>query len=402
MSLLMPPKTSAITGLVILLVGLWLPFFARFLEALKQYKTAIRSARSLRQELAARRGLRVSYARLTGLAFVLLGAVMLIAPLVSHWRDILPKPQSGDHSLVTISIESKPSGSGALPGALPGTPIDSRPPGSPPADYSTAIMVVALLLAGATLLFLGAQSRRFVPACAGSLLLLTGLTSSIKNEFKLDKLFGIEKVELNWPADRPQPIHPVFEPIGAVGHFATGCGELLGTHCKLPQTLDYTFKGNTTHDFNELFSAVCSQDDTFFIVGYTDRVPLSPALRRRFESNVGLAQSRAESTKDAILRHCALSGPEKPFLFTLVGGPRDTSEVPDKANPTQLGQDLDRNVGIVWLHDAALDQTRSGPPTPQSSSRRWLVVILVVILILAVFMAWGATRPGENHKTDEN
>jgi hypothetical protein len=378
----------AIVGLVVSAVGLWFLLFVRHEAELNKHDNAIKFPHSYRRELAALRETRMSKGRLNSLTVALIGALLLLVPLILHWTNSFQKPSRDDHSLVTISIESKPS--------------TETPPQPPATDYATAIVEVALFLAGGTLLFLGVRSRKFATTCAGSLLLLTGLTSTIKNEFKLDKVFGIEKVEINWPLAHPQVTNAIFETIGGVGGYSLGCPDpgVSGTYCNnksVENKPSYSLRSHISEKPDELFTAICERADTFFIVGHTDRVPLSHQSSLRFESNVGLAQARAENVGKAILefRVCQNSA-KKPTLYTQVGGPTYTPVVPSRAIPARGGYDADRNVAVIWFHNVPSDLPSGGCFTQESLSRSWLVAILILILVASVVTGLVVSSRGKD------
>jgi len=87
------------------------------------------------------------------------------------------------------------------------------------------------------------------------------------------------------------------------------------------------------------------RDGVILVIGSTDRVPLSPASRGRYESNVGLARARAEWVTEGIIR-CGV--PEEK-LISLVTGPQHT---PDKQQQrersTEFGGDRRVDVWVFW------------------------------------------------------
>jgi hypothetical protein len=80
------------------------------------------------------------------------------------------------------------------------------------------------------------------------------------------------------------------------------------------------------------------------VAGSTDRVPLSAALRRRYESNTGLARARAEKVRERML---ACLGPSAPVL-TVTTGPLHTPALTGSEKPAGAGQDRSVVVWALW------------------------------------------------------
>jgi hypothetical protein len=87
------------------------------------------------------------------------------------------------------------------------------------------------------------------------------------------------------------------------------------------------------------------QDGFLLVVGATDRIPLGPAAKLRYESNFGLARARAEEIKSRIVE-CGVPARR---ILAMVSGPRTTPEresqsIPDSGYP----QDRMVDVWAIW------------------------------------------------------
>jgi outer membrane protein OmpA-like peptidoglycan-associated protein len=89
------------------------------------------------------------------------------------------------------------------------------------------------------------------------------------------------------------------------------------------------------------------QEGLLIVVGATDRTPLGPSARVRYESNFGLARARAEEIKSK-LTPCG-SGIDDSRILAIVTGPRSTPEKKDQ-DETKLGYPKDRMVDVwaIW------------------------------------------------------
>jgi hypothetical protein len=90
------------------------------------------------------------------------------------------------------------------------------------------------------------------------------------------------------------------------------------------------------------------------VIGSADRTPLSLESRRRFDSNVGLANARAEAIKAQLLnrtKHLGEKRISEDAVLTLGSGPRLTPELPSKpvsTNRTEFPEDRRVDVWAVW------------------------------------------------------
>jgi hypothetical protein len=87
------------------------------------------------------------------------------------------------------------------------------------------------------------------------------------------------------------------------------------------------------------------QDAFLLVIGATDRVPLGPAARLRYESNFGLARARAEEIKSRIME-CGVPATK---ILAIVSGPQTTPVRTSQAVP-ESGYPRDRMVEVwaIW------------------------------------------------------
>jgi hypothetical protein len=96
--------------------------------------------------------------------------------------------------------------------------------------------------------------------------------------------------------------------------------------------------------------------DTLMLVGSTDRTPLSPALRRRYESNAGLARARAEAVAQLLMAatdgEAAAHRITRERVMIQIVGPAHTPQQPLPRRPADTCSDpalsADRAVR-VWI-----------------------------------------------------
>lgn len=277
--------------------------------------------------------------------------------------------------------------------------IDSQP-GHPPqalpavlsVNYTPIARVVMLLVVGAALLVVGIRLKSFVPAFAGSTMLLMGLTPTVTNNFKIGEIFKVD-VPSNLAISGPETVTGTrtFRLIGQIMNFAWGCADLEGTDCKFPQSLLFVDASQKPITPEKLFEEVCKENGLVFVVGRTDRVPLRANLRMQYESNVGLAQDRAERVKKAISNFCEGQGLSFPSMVTQVGGPRNTPLIRSKKdqNPTASANGDDRSVELDSIEEAA------GYSVPVRGKKypTWIGIwALFLIVFLAACMALGSTH----------
>jgi hypothetical protein len=99
------------------------------------------------------------------------------------------------------------------------------------------------------------------------------------------------------------------------------------------------------------------------LVGSTDRTPLSPAGRARFESNTGLARARVGTVESCLKLNKTSSdgnGPQ-PEIVRVVSGPSHTTETrdPPEVEKQELGADRKVDVFLVSLATKTNDPVKS-------------------------------------------
>lgn len=88
-----------------------------------------------------------------------------------------------------------------------------------------------------------------------------------------------------------------------------------------------------------------NKEGLLLVIGATDRIPLGPAGRLRYESNFGLARARAEQVKSKIVE-CGIPATR---ILAIVSGPRTTPERKNRPS-VDSGYPEDRmvDVWVVW------------------------------------------------------
>jgi hypothetical protein len=304
----------------------------------------------------------------------------------------------GVEKTITVNCVMPPSASSPISIiGDPGHPSAALPMVSS-VDYTPILRVVVLLVAGAALLVVGVRLKSFVPAFAGSAMLMMGLTPTVTNNFNIGEQFKID-VPLKPRPGTVTGTH-TFKLIGLIMNFAPGCADLEGTHCKFAQSLRFVDASREPITRDTLFEVVCKEKEMVFVVGRTDRVRLGSNLRMQYESNVGLAQDRAESVKKVISNFCADQrgigsqegqGLSFPPLVTQVGGPRNTPLIQSRKDqsPEALANGDDRSVELDSIEEAV----GSSVPVQEKKYPTWIgALALIVIVLLAVCMALGATH----------
>ena len=160
-------------------------------------------------------------------------------------------------------------------------------------------------------------------AAAGSILSASGISGALLKEAKIESIFKFDKLDLNlsWGKGKdgnPAP-NPLFSlnarPIGAISPFIEG-GTIPDPKEISPSQLEEVFK--------QIIKAVDDPSVALVIlVGSADKQPLHGNLRTQFDSNVGLAQARAEWVKTEIIRRDPQAKIRPSFLL-LASGPLRT------------------------------------------------------------------------------
>jgi hypothetical protein len=279
-----------------------------------------------------------------GLALMIVGFMVWAGPWLLNMR---PAGTPARESQPDSRLEPRPN----LPIAGPSSPTIAPPPSSntspqwspPPAGnehlalWAIAAPGIAAMLIGGIVLVV---SRSNWVRAAGAVSLATGLTANgaLIKEVKISEIFKMEnkidKPTLEFELNKRMQQRSEFGPrqLAVLEGFEPGMETL-------PPHMEPAWKGVCTR-----WQQPGSQDrhGLLLVVGSTDRVGLSAAARRRYESNVGLARARAEQVKQALVS-CGIP-PDQ--LMTLVSGPRTTPEQRAASGPDP-GFAQDRSV-VVW------------------------------------------------------
>jgi hypothetical protein len=268
-----------------------------------------------------------------------------------------------------------------------GTSPESQSPG----PYAPSTIWVFLF--GTVLLIIGSFLRNFGVAFVGSLALLVSGAVSLANTFKIDT--KIDTFFKYSPTNSPSPKSPAaalnFVLKGSVRNFNRGCGgiskEAVSADKKcLGQKIQYVDKDKHLIDdeaqaSDKFYKAVCDTKGVLLLIGRTDRSPLLGGLHSRYEANIGLAQARAESVKQALPKDCGSSIP-----ITLAGGPNMTP-----AHPSNRDFPEDRAVDI-----GVFEQVVAASASPQSPPGWWsllgIVLLGIAAIVLIFVLAWRIAK----------
>ncbi len=197
--------------------------------------------------------------------------------------------------------------------------------------WSAMGVTVLITLAGIAMMF--SKGRRVAGvavtvAGAAASSLLGGVRVKLAPNFKMEN-----KAEINpyvqAAINRAGARAPVK--ISDIREFASGHAEITGS---------------MSGDFDrvcEAWEEHSKHGGLLMLVGSTDRTPLMDQARQRYESNAGLARSRAETVKIEIRRRCGVPLQE---VLTSITGPSYTPEH-GKGDPPLKGAPDDRHVE-VW------------------------------------------------------
>jgi flagellar motor protein MotB len=196
------------------------------------------------------------------------------------------------------------------------------------------------LICGITIFVFGIKNKSgWVQAAGIGTIAVSLLTHfSIVREIKFGDLIKLEKPSLS--LSLPVEIEKLdgFGPqrLTALENFPSGEATMDGG-------MQRTIKCEVCNVWSE--GVKVGRNGVILVIGSTDRVPLSPANRHRYESNVGLARARAENVKEEIIR-CGV--PEEK-LISLVTGPRHTPEKEQQSErSTEFGGDRRVDVWAFW------------------------------------------------------
>jgi hypothetical protein len=185
---------------------------------------------------------------------------------------------------------------------------------------------------------------------ATSLCSAAGLTGALFKEVKIDALVKLENPNLNFKLDGrdDRGAHSQFgigaDAIGTIGPFPVGQAALKDDQA------DSAFK-TITESLNK--PSVRDQLAVVMLVGSADRQGLGGAMRSRFDSNVGLAQARAEWVRKQLVARSPDSTRRLHFLL-LTSGPRRTD-----AGMTAKDWQDDRSVEVWALWGGSLNASSS-------------------------------------------
>lgn len=172
----------------------------------------------------------------------------------------------------------------------------------------------------------------------GSLIREVKFGDLLKFETRIDRLADLT---LKLEAQRNEQSR--FEPrlVATISHFAPG-------NAHIPSEM----KSQLTQICGEWKNRNPVQQGRMLqVIGSTDRVPLSASIRRQFESNVGLAQARAEQVKTGLVQ-CGVRSDQ---IMTMVAGPKNTASLPARGVPDGVGDD--RSV-TVWAFGSIASQPK--------------------------------------------
>jgi hypothetical protein len=264
----------------------------------------------------------------------------------SSGRSIDHKQESG----ATRTPVQPPSRGGAV-GSIPGdrtidhkqesgatnSPEPIQPPPSGDAmGLPFGIGAFALVL-GTVLLVVGAKRRDGTLKAVGTVSVLAGLLShaSLIGELKIGDLVRMENPKVDLSANSRASSAIAAERLLVLSGFEPAAAALPQMAERIRRSVCQPLE---TH-------AVAGGKGIIVIIGGTDRVPLSPRAQRRFESNFGLAEARANAARKQILT-CE----SQPTAVLLWGaGPQEFLDQP-AARGRDSGSPTDRRIDIwaVW------------------------------------------------------
>lgn len=286
----------------------------------------------------------------------LLGVLFILTSIIARGSSPTPTPDKSHTPISTFGQTVVPPAGSGKPQNCPSAELASgcccqvispQPAQSPsPVASASRLLVPLALLTGliivAGLLVLLFGSPR-LGRTLGAVTLLGGLTGTgtFIHEVKIDNLLKVDiGADVRAELKKLGPFGSEY--LGYVKDFDPGRPDIKPETGATINAVCTTWK-NRVHGENR---------GLLLVVGATDRVPLSPSLRRQYESNVGLAQARAEAVRRKITE-CGVPNTE---MLALVSGPRNT---PESRTPPS-GYPGDRRVDIWGLWGWASTEYKSG------------------------------------------
>lgn len=239
-------------------------------------------------------------------------------------------------------------------GSNPRTGGTGQPPPAAPLPGTSAVWGVvtagiAILAAGTVLLLFGSSMWAKI---GGAGALVVGLTASghFVKEINIGDIFKFE-TKIEKPTLEISLARKIVEQIGSFGperlvtldNFVAGHANFVASHMVPPLSevcRKWTERGGK------------QQRGLLLVIGSTDRSPLGPAARARYESNVGLARARAEQVKERLLDktlfpECLIKEEQ---VVTLVSGPRFTPEgnTAFPGGEENYGKDRSVSIWALW------------------------------------------------------
>jgi len=254
------------------------------------------------------------------------------------------------------------SGSGGVNSGV--DTIEQVPPPLPDTQEHPRTAPWLLVVSGIAFLCLGALVFALGHKVIGSLLLALGAATSVlphvtiplTAKFSLNPKFDVEfKAEMKneWKVEFDKLLGVIrrSEPALLASSEFSGFGEgdeLL--NCDDPQNQQ---KVSTIHTGMDIANQRHLQL-VMLLVGGTDRKPLSAALRRRYESNAGLARARVNAVETCLVRSMpsgsSAAGVDKPpKVIRLITGPGYTPGTKDPAEVALAKMSDDRGVSAYIL-----------------------------------------------------
>jgi flagellar motor protein MotB len=262
------------------------------------------------------------------------GTLLLFMP---H-RD---RTEAGHEGYYTTEVDGENAGAKGGAGATGGQAPANGASSANTALWAAASMGCVAIIAGVVLLVVGPNAW---VRLAGTVPLALGLTANgyVIKEVKVGELIKfdtkVDKVALDfdlaWKAKLEELSAFGSERLAELNDFAPGQADLR-------PGMDEQIEGLCKR-WNQ--PEQVKRPGLLLIAGSTDRVPLSASLRKRYESNIGLARARAEKVRERMLA-CLTS--EAPIL-TVTTGPVYTPALTGREAPGGARQDRSVVVWALW------------------------------------------------------